>query len=89
MRIKEVLKEKRVTQKELAERMGISLSAVKQMVGASSLTTDTLRKMAEALEVEIWEFFTTSQHIASSTPNSTTEPCPHCGKPITIRTSIE
>ena len=34
MRIKDVLKEKGLKQQDLAEKMGISLSAVKQMLGA-------------------------------------------------------
>ena len=89
MRIKEVIKEKGLTQKELADRMGISLSAVKQMIGASSLTTDTLRKMADALGVEVWEFFTTSEHISSASANCITGNCPHCGKPITVKAVIE
>ena len=42
MRIKEVLKENGCTQQMLADRMNISLSAVKQMVAADSLTTSTL-----------------------------------------------
>ena len=32
MRVKEVLKEKGLTQPELAEKLGVSVSAVKQMV---------------------------------------------------------
>ena len=42
MRIKEVLKEKSCTQQMLADRINVSLSAVKQMVSAESLTTSTL-----------------------------------------------
>ena len=50
MRIKELLKEKRLTQQELADKMNVSLSAVKQMVSAGSLTTATLEKIATALD---------------------------------------
>ena len=51
MRIKEVLKENGYTQQMLADKMNVSLSAVKQMVSAGSLTTSTLEKIASALNV--------------------------------------
>ena len=51
MRIKEVLKENGCTQQMLADKMNVSLSAVKQMVSAESLTTATLEKIATALNV--------------------------------------
>ena len=57
MRIKELLKEKGCTQQILANRMNISLSAVKQMVSAESLTTSTLEKIATALDVPMWQLF--------------------------------
>ena len=44
MRIKELLKEKHYTQQELADKMNVSLSAVRQMVAAESLTTATLER---------------------------------------------
>ena len=49
MRIKELLKAKHYTQQELADKMNVSLSAVRQMVAAESLTTATLEKIATAL----------------------------------------
>lgn len=57
MRIKEILKGKGVTQQMLANKMGVSLSAVKQMVSADSLTTATLEKIASALDVPMWQLF--------------------------------
>lgn len=57
MRIKEVLKEKGCTQQMLADKMNVSLSAVKQMVSAESLTTSTLEKIAIALSVPVWQLF--------------------------------
>lgn len=55
MRIKELLKEKHYTQQELADKMNVSLSAVRQMVAAESLTTATLEKIATALNVPMWQ----------------------------------
>jgi transcriptional regulator with XRE-family HTH domain len=81
MRIKEVLKEKGCTQQMLADRMNVSLSAVKQMVSAESLTTSTLKRVATALDVPMWQLFASSQEV-QETKNTIT--CPHCGKPIEL-----
>lgn len=81
MRIKEVLKEKGCTQQMLADRMSVSLSAVKQMVSAESLTTSTLKRVASALDVPMWQLFASSQEV-QETKNTIT--CPHCGKPIEL-----
>ena len=78
LRIKEILKERNLTQRDLAERMSVSLSAVKQMVNADSMTTITLERIATAIGCEVWEFFT------PSIPSVPTHTCPHCGKPISI-----
>jgi transcriptional regulator with XRE-family HTH domain len=81
MRIKEVMKEKHLTQQELADRMGISLSGVKKMVGAKSLTTDTLDKIAGAIGVPVWQLMVSPDVVAGSL-NGNVINCPHCGKPI-------
>lgn len=64
MRIKEVLKEKNLTQQELANEMGVSLSAVKQMVNATSLTTATLVKIANVLDVPMWQLLVSPKDVA-------------------------
>lgn len=86
MRIKEFLKEKGCTQQILANRMNISLSAVKQMVSAESLTTSTLEKIATALDVPMWQLFASPEEVAKETKGET---CPYCGQPIAIKTTIE
>ena len=86
MRRKELLKEKGCTQQILANRMNISLSAVKQMVSAESLTTSTLEKIATALDVPMWQLFASPAEVAKETKGET---CPYCGQPIAIRTTIE
>ena len=86
MRIKELLKEKGCTQQILANRMNISLSAVKQMVSAESLTTSTLEKIATALDVPMWQLFVSPAEVAKETKGET---CPYCGQPIAIKTTIE
>lgn len=86
MRIKEVLKENGCTQQMLADKMNVSLSAVKQMVSAESLTTATLEKIATALNVPMWQLFASPEEVTKETKS---ELCPHCGQPIAIKTTIE
>ena len=83
MRIKDVLKEKGLTQPELAEKMGISVSAVKKMLGADSLTTTTLEKIATAVGVPVWQFFISPDDLANQVGGDTVC-CPHCCKPLKI-----
>lgn len=86
MRIKELLKEKHYTQQELADKMNVSLSAVRQMVAAESLTTATLEKIATALNVPMWQLFASPEEVAQQTKSDL---CPHCGQPIVVKTTIE
>ena len=84
MRIKELLKEKMLTQQELADKMNVSLSAVKQMVSAGSLTTATLEKIATALDVPMWQLFASPEEVRPKS-DALTLTCPHCGKDISIK----
>ena len=84
MRIKEVLKENGCTQQMLADKMNVSLSAVKQMVSAESLTTSTLEKIATALNVPMWQLFASPEEVQPK-PGTASLTCPHCGKSITLK----
>ena len=88
MRIKEVLKENGCTQQMLADKMNISLSAVKQMVAAESLTTATLEKIATALNVPMWQLLASPEEITPK-KDALTLNCPHCGKSIIIKAEKE
>lgn len=83
MRIKELLKEKRMTQQELADKMNVSLSAVKQMVSAESLTTTTLEKIATALDVPMWQLFASPSEVQKEIDGG--YKCPNCGYPLKIK----
>lgn len=86
MRIKEILKEKGITQQELADMLGVSHQSIKQTLNASSVTTSTLEKIATALNVPMWQLFASPEEIAKQAKNDL---CPHCGMPISIKTMIE
>lgn len=78
MRIKEVLKENGCTQQMLADKMNVSLSAVKQMVSAESLTTSTLEKIAIALDVPMWQLFASKEEVQGEPADPNTITCPKC-----------
>lgn len=61
LRIKDLLKEKGVTAKELAERIGISQPAMSFAINGNP-TVETLEKIAKALGVTIPDLFDTSYH---------------------------
>ena len=83
MRVKEVLKQKGMTAKELAAKIGISDGALSQSIkeGANP-NLQTIKKIATALGVSVSELFATPDSSSGVTLR-----CPHCGKPI--RVSVE
>ena len=80
MRIKEILKEKGITAKELANRLSLSEGALSQSLNGNP-TLERLRQIADALEVPITELFVAPDICAVSAN------CPHCGQPITVKTT--
>lgn len=77
-RIKEICKAKGLTQKELAERIGISAVGLAKAIGGNT-TIGTLEKIASALGVSVSELF--------AAPAEGVITCPHCGKPIALHPS--
>lgn len=53
--IRVALAMRELTQKQLAERLGMYESAVSQLVNRSSITTDKLKQVADALEMKVSE----------------------------------
>ena len=71
LRVKEILKEKGISQKNLSENIGVAeISLSRSINGNPSL--ETLEKIANALNVPISELFERPQE------NGIT--CPNCGK---------
>lgn len=83
IRLKEVLSEKGITQKELAERLGISTVGMSKIVTGDNPNLGTLQKIADALQIPVWELLVSRDEICSPSPSNTV--CPHCGHPLTIR----
>ena len=74
-RIKEILKEKGITQQELADKLGVTrISVVKTLAGNPS--QETLEKIANALNVPMWQLFASPNEV-QQTGNSLI--CPNRG----------
>lgn len=84
MRIKDVLKEKGITQQELADMIGVSYQSIKQTLNAPSVTTATLEKIATALNVPMWQLFASPEEVQPK-KDGLFLTCPHCGKNINIK----
>ena len=69
-RIKELLKEKNVTQQDLADRLGVNPSQ------------ETLERIANALEVPIWQLFVSPQELQRENHSLV---CPKCGTPLELK----
>ncbi len=76
MRVKEILKEKGLTQKDLADKMGVAeISLSRSINGNPNLAT--LQKIADALDVKIEELF-------APKGETTHFLCPSCGAKLQL-----
>ena len=78
LRIKEVIKEKGTTVKDLALKMGISNVGLSQHINGNP-SVEVLERIASALNVPITELFAQPEHHTASLN------CPPCGKSINIK----
>lgn len=77
LRIKELCREKGITQAQLADKLGIQPVSFSQAVSRNKFNMDRLSEIADALGVEIPELFDKSKEGVIY--------CPHCGKSINIK----
>ena len=70
LRVKEILKERGLSQKDLAGKMGVAEISLSRSINGNP-SMDTLIKIAEALEVEMGELF--------SAKSKDEIICPKCG----------
>lgn len=83
MRIKEILKEKGITSKELATKLGVTSGAISQYISENgNPNLKTLEKIATALNVPIQELFN------PPTENKITLICPHCKGVVNVSLSV-
>lgn len=60
LRIKEILNTKRIKVSLLADEIGMTRESLSRIINGANTSIETLQKIADALEVEIWELFTAS-----------------------------
>lgn len=66
LRIKEIIKEKHITIQDLADAIGINRVTLSNSINGNP-TVETLQKIATALNVEVWELFTSSANTGELT----------------------
>lgn len=90
-RLKQVLSDKGMLSKTLAEKMGVSLVTVSSLINGKVNNLDTLAKAAECVGVPVWELFIAPEDLETilkteeRDDGGTAAVCPHCGNPITIK----
>ena len=84
MHIKDILKQRGLTQNELAERLGINRVSLSRLLSdKNDMRISTIQKIADAIGCDVTEFFTP---VATEEHNAIT--CPHCGEKLVINLSI-
>ena len=84
LQIKETLKQRGLTQNELADRLGINrVSLCRLLSDKNDMRVSTIKKIAEAIGCDVAEFFTPEEK-----EEHTTITCPHCGAKLVINLSV-
>lgn len=78
-----------MTQQDLADMMELQVQSIKQMLNKTSLRTDTLKRIADALGVPLWQLFISREEVIGEESNAATTRCPYCGKSIRISLTVE
>lgn len=76
LRIKELCKEKGITQAQLAGELGIHPVSFSQAIARNKFGVDRLARIADALGVEIPDLFRNNSGVIT---------CPHCGGKIHLK----
>lgn len=83
MRIKEILKAKGLTQIELADKLGVTRSAVVSILTGNP-TIATLERIADVLDVHLLDLFKDDREGNPPTDCNSVNVCPHCNNKIEI-----
>lgn len=79
--LKDVLKRLGMSQKDVAEKMGISPSLLNMRINSDNPTLKSIEEIADAIGVSVTD-------LIKGKNSSTTLICPHCGKPIQISLDV-
>ena len=84
LQIKETLKQRGLTQNELAERLGINRVSLSRLLSdKNDMRISTIKKIADAIGCDVSEFFTPAE-----TEDHNVITCPHCGAKLVINLSV-
>ena len=84
LQIKEPLKQRGLTQNELAERLGINRVSLSRLLSdKNDMRVSTIKKIADAIGCDVAEFFTPEE-----TEDHNTITYPHCGAKLVINLSV-
>ena len=84
LQIKETLKQRGLTQNELAERLGINRVSLSRLLSdKNDMRISTIKKIADAIGCDVSEFFKPEE-----TKDHNTITCPHCGEKLVINLSV-
>ena len=84
LHIKETLKQRGLTQNELADRLGINRVSLSRILSnKNDMRVSTITKIADAIGCDVTEFFTPEEKEEHNTIT-----CPHCGAKLVINLSI-
>ena len=84
LKIKETLKQRGLTQNELAERLGINRVSLSRLLSdKNDMRISTIKKIADAIGCDVTEFFTPDEKAEHNTIT-----CPHCGEKLVINLSV-
>ena len=80
-KIRALMKAKKITQTEIAEKLGVSQNMISLYLSAKSPGIDKIFSILEVLEITPAEFF---KEDGTTTTTQTTAICPYCGRPLKI-----
>ena len=84
LQIKETLKQRGLTQNELAERLRINRVSLSRLLSdKNDMRISTIKKIADAIGCDVSEFFKPEE-----TKDHNTITCPHCGEKLVINLSV-
>ena len=83
--IKTILKLKGMTQKELAEQMGMSLQQLNNTIsGRNTASMAVYERIAKELDVEFWQLFAPDD-VLGGVAKPIEQKCPYCGHDLNIK----
>lgn len=81
--IKRAIKESGFTQREVAEKLGITLTSLNQIMTGNP-THAKMQQVANAINLDVVDLFFNEGKNQEESKKNDFIPCPYCGKPINI-----